>query len=1070
MEPFMTSVAFLKAVLPPLLVDEWYIHGRKLAKGFSHTACRTVEALAEYALQESNAGYDSYFALGSFYEEHLHDSSALRITARKPTVTRITSAARAYSCLWLDLDCGDGKEYASQDEAQSVLAAFVQETGLAYTYVVSSGNGLHVYWAFTYPYFMADNFALAYLREWYPDADDALWAQNKTQYRLYTRNDLAGRFYSICHAFGLKYDRAAVDATRVLRVPGTMNHKDPDNPKPVAVIKENGAPWVQTEFNALCDDIISSKGITVQIKQQTSAQPKLTGAAAEELRKLTGENVLVEGLDRIVQGCEQLRDMGVAPEPLWRDAICLCLQCEDGADWAHKLSAQDTARYSQTETDEYIARSSPYAVRCSTFASKRENVCERCAYYGKVVTPLQIARYKEEEETVQAADAAQLPPLVFPPYEPQPVPYTTMGGTDFFCNDKGLWRKVVDQNGNPQAPLHITDLVIEYLYGIMGANKINDDTTMAYDVYRVYHPLLRRSFIRYLPLKFLIDTRKTMEWCANNRMVSPESQKALAEFMNAYSRQAWKYGDSTRLKYGAYGWQEDGGFVLDKYIITKAGARPITPTAIDLEEREYPFTQKGDLAVWKKIPELYKTLDQPLGQLAMCMAFAAPFMQYGVGEAKNCVLNIYSFEGGVGKSHLLKACASVYGNPANAFLQNSASSSAIQRIMATYKHLPVFIDEIGNRQDDQLAELIFTAINGVEKQKLNRDSTRRQTGRWSTVVFTTANRPLKDVMSRVYASTDAGVLRVMDCACDFAKSCDEAHRQLVGESFELLDKHYGVAGAEFLYCVMNDSARLDSISARANAFAVNNNFSAQERFYSYPLAIALIIGRWAVEYGLLPYDMDRLEEWVLHTLVSQLRSDDTALVYNPLDDLGEFINAGLRKNCLVVTHSNRPAEAKPMVTAAGVYDPYVIQYPMADLVMRYELDTKTFMFSQRAFSLWCAKNGRSVRHSLKKLRAEGWIGMTSVVYNLGKGVTRYVSTKVKCHVLTQKFVTDKDLQIDSADCPMVPVTQLTSHEAVEIEKLAKTMDLNNAAKPVDSDSENVLSQEGDALCKTIGLE
>jgi hypothetical protein len=53
-------------------------------------------------------------------------------------------AARAF---WLDLDVGEGKVYATQEDAFAALCAFEAALGLPPSLVVNSGRGLHVYWA-----------------------------------------------------------------------------------------------------------------------------------------------------------------------------------------------------------------------------------------------------------------------------------------------------------------------------------------------------------------------------------------------------------------------------------------------------------------------------------------------------------------------------------------------------------------------------------------------------------------------------------------------------------------------------------------------------------------------------------------------------------------------------------------------------------------------------------------------------------------------------------------------------------------------------------------------------------
>ena len=853
----------------------------------------------------------------------------------------------------------------------------------------------------------------------------------------------------------------------MLRVPGTNNYKDNDC-VPCTIAYNSGIVYTQTDFNNKCDKLIADNGISILTKKQVTANVKDNSWAAQELNKFTGNNQLVEGLDRIVTQCPQLSTMGFGQEPVWRAAICLCKRCVDGEQWIHKLSAMDESRYTAEKTNEYIAKSMAAAVHCKTFEQLRGGICINCSHYGKLTSPIQLAKVSGVEAQRPVLDVLQ-----YPAYNPPAVPYKSYGDTDFFCDQYGIWRKQIDDAGQPIKPVQITNAVIEYLYSTITASP--DKAKEAVDVFRIYVIGSQQPFIRYFPTRILYDFKKIMEWCGDNRLIALASQKALAEFMNAYVRQQVSQGSvKLRSQYGAYGWTEttsgEQQFILDEYAILASGAVPIAPTQPTLDHDDMPFVHAGSLEEWKKVPNLYKELHQPLGQLAICMAFAAPFLHYGTGEAKNCIMNIYSYEGGRGKSHLLKACASVYGNPAKAFLQNSASSTATQRYLALNKHLPTFMDEIGNRADDDLASLVFTMINGVEKQKLNRNSSIKQTGWWSTAIFTTANKPLKEIMSRVFANTDAGVLRVMDCECTFtAPELQSNEFTLINDCFHILENNYGLAGPAFIHQVLKDPARLDTLASIANAFVVNNKFHSNERFYSYPLAIALTIGRWAVEFGLLEYDMQELENWVLYKLLPDIRTDDTSNAPDFENDLNEFINENLRRNCLVVLSRDRTDKDKQQITPSGIFDTYVIQYPTNVLTMRYELDSHTLMFSQKAFVDWCKKEGKSSRRIIAKLKASNVLETLAGRYNLGKCVPRYASTRVRCHMLMPDYLIDNPLPFENVKPAYVPYEQLSAQEKEQLRSLQTTTKTNIVGNSIDSHEEFVIKSDIDAVLTNLGL-
>lgn len=128
------------------------------------------------------------------------------------TDTRTQSNVVAVKSFWMDIDCGDskaagGKGYATKKDATSALKHFLTTYMLpAPTYLIDSGNGLHLYWTMT------------------EDITPDVWKSTAT------------KLDSLCKHAGLLVDPSRTkDSASILRPPGTMNRKDTTNPKPVKV-------------------------------------------------------------------------------------------------------------------------------------------------------------------------------------------------------------------------------------------------------------------------------------------------------------------------------------------------------------------------------------------------------------------------------------------------------------------------------------------------------------------------------------------------------------------------------------------------------------------------------------------------------------------------------------------------------------------------------------------------------------------------------------------------------------------------------------------------------------------
>lgn len=131
-------------------------------------------------------------------------------TYSDPNASRSQDNAEGLCALWLDVDAHEGSKYQTVEEVEVAINDFLLQTGLPkQTLIHLTGYGIHAIWVFT---------EIIKREEWQPAAD-------KLQ-------DLAVRIF-------LDADPITADAARILRVPGTLNFRDSENPK-LATFKETG--------------------------------------------------------------------------------------------------------------------------------------------------------------------------------------------------------------------------------------------------------------------------------------------------------------------------------------------------------------------------------------------------------------------------------------------------------------------------------------------------------------------------------------------------------------------------------------------------------------------------------------------------------------------------------------------------------------------------------------------------------------------------------------------------------------------------------------------------------------
>jgi hypothetical protein len=170
--------------------------------GWKHHPVKTVAEAVRDAERISSSGHDTYFACASF----------------KTAATRKGDNAVGAFSFWVDIDCGAAKAakgdgYPTQADALRALKMFCEKAGLPLPpVVVSSGYGLHVYWSVGV-FVPADR-----------------WRKLAKKLKA-----LAAR-----HGFRADPSRTA-DIASVLRVPATLNYKNPADPNPVQILRK-GAP------------------------------------------------------------------------------------------------------------------------------------------------------------------------------------------------------------------------------------------------------------------------------------------------------------------------------------------------------------------------------------------------------------------------------------------------------------------------------------------------------------------------------------------------------------------------------------------------------------------------------------------------------------------------------------------------------------------------------------------------------------------------------------------------------------------------------------------------------------
>jgi hypothetical protein len=765
----MTPLDLLAAVLPS--PGNGYYCAVELSNRKQHVFAETLEEIMPTAEKWAKAGYDTYFALGTFgtnkdrTKENMHASQVLAV----------------------DLDCNHPKDipdaegvikakaYPSAKAAAQALAKFCADTGLSDLgdpWLVHSGGGIHAYWPLD---------AMLFKEDWYP---------------------LAKRFKELCIKQGLAIDTAVTgDASRVLRIPDTTN-TGIKNGKPV-----RGATQVRSisegdrfrvddidailTANGFGKDFVkmpTSSSLSLPGQRPTSVKPSSLSSALTQNSVTMFKNILVK--TKYGNGCGQLRhyvenasDDGM--EPIWRGMLSWAKVCDDGEKASVWLS--DLHPYPHERMHQKLAEiKGPYS--CAAMDDMSPGVCRECQHWGKITNPLIFGRemsvVTNETEVEVAAPAGAADDaetiLVSQPEPPRGFAYGQRGGVF-------MERSELDANGS-----EVKKQLLLCSHTIFPVDILNNN-----GIHEVHFCVIRNKQLHevLVPQKSIASQDETIKHLS--------SQNIMASFGAGNDKNFYGYIRASVEKLStekepiimppSYGWQEDNSFVFAGKVYS-ANRQPVTVPMPELKNIVMNTRPTGTLEAWKKIINMLirrKMWDQ----LAVVMAgAAAPLMKFT--GLHGLTVHVASSESGTGKSLSLDLAASIWGHPIHYRTGAGTSPVAMQQRLGMLHSLPLITDEIttNNRKDfEWFPAFLFSMSEGRGKERMESGTNKERLNLsvWSSISLMSSNRPAVDYMTGDRKHSSEGELRrLIEFAMDqkLEWSSDEI------ELIKSLQSNYAVAG------------------------------------------------------------------------------------------------------------------------------------------------------------------------------------------------------------------------------------------------------------------------------------
>lgn len=928
----MSHSKFLKRVLA---TQGWYcIVGLKSGAKPKQTFVESLDEVDAAIQRMLDAEYNVYFGCAKY----------------KSNTKRTKENAGYFKSFWLDLDCGAGKDYPDQNTALADLVRFCEELELPSPTLVDSGFGIHCYWRLTEE---------VPLQEWV---------------------QVAEQLKALCKHHKLKADPAVTaDAARILRVPGSFNHKV-SPPLEVSVLA-SGARVEFEAFRQMLGTPMALPPVPDYIQQGLSplqeALMKNRSNRFETIIRKTAEG----------KGCAQilyvLTEQAECNYNLWRAGLSVARNCIDWKTSIHVMSDQHP-NYSYDLTEEKATDLVDKPYLCSTFESIRPEGCEGCPFNGKIKSPIVLGSEIEPatedtiEYVVQPAEEEGEKPVVVEYKVPQyPFPY-------FRGKNGGVYARVEEgEDGEPG-----TELVYEHDFYLV--KRMSDKERGELVLAKLHLPKdPPKEFV--IPLSVIGSKEELRKLIAMNGVIS--SGKGIDKIMNylTASSKVQQVQEEAEILRQQMGWVEgERKFILgDKEIAV--GSIRYSPASSTTESVAKRLRSKGDLAEWSRVANTYGRPGFEPHAFAFFTAFGAPLMN--LTGYKGAFINLINKESGTGKTTILRMVDSVWGHPQELMSKESDTLNHKLHRLGVLNSLPFTADELSNMSPEKVSQLLYSISQGKGpgRMKSSQNQERENDTTWSTIGVGSANTSMVELLSSYKAGASGEVMRLIEYQIS---RTDILAKE---EAFELYEQallnNYGLAGLVYIEWVVNSLPTvLDLIREVQKGVDVKANFSNQDRYHSAVIACNIAGASIAKFLGLIDIDIERVVQWVIDSLVPELKGAVTEQEVAPDNFLGQFMNNNLM-NTLIVLDELDPKTNLPRSP---------IMEARNSLYIRAEIDTKIAYVSVKAFRDYCAENRTMYRQMLKTLKSQG-IYMGEMKKRLGKGTKHAYSSPVSVYKFKYEY-------------------------------------------------------------------
>lgn len=820
------------------------------------TKAGDVPAVESLIKRGNNSKHNTYYGVCSFVAP----------TGGVLKRNRECAALGEFRTLRIDIDVGDGKDYQTFEDAVNAVDSFSATTGLPAPLLVSSGRGLHVYFP------MTENIPF---QRWL---------------------GLASALRSAAKTLGLRFDDNVAEPERLLRLPTSVNQRSGQE------------AYVYDEGEDSAVEVLTH----LLLPYATTSSPATLPSAAKDLG-----NELESGLlqpfsaELAIDTCPALAKMKATgghdvPEPLWKKVLDLISNGADTNEVKWRLAQEVSIgypTYSESELAAKLQQSMRQGYSPPTCSNVARPECASCPFRQRVTSPATLGVAGFVSVIPAAAVTTPATTMVTAPAVVAAKPPRDIGAEFNLL----AVPKIIIKNG-----------AYELCNGLMYYRAKKDDVwesiplCPSYRLNRAYREYNARAGTSSLILE--IDTMdETFQFVrsvvklgitseafsgkeafckvvigAGIYAIGAERDK-LWELLMGFIQILQSRGIE-RPKFDAIGWDSDQLFVFGDAAVNNAGMQvvhdaAVGPTVLRDGVAVPVYTCAGSLEVQRDA--LNSMLVTDVSHLVFALGIATPLIRYTAFQG--AMVSLYSKESGVGKTALLKAIASIWGDPMAAMIPASSTQAAVQHLIGAARSVPVAIDEISMLSDQFISELLYDVSQGQGKRRMGRggEAVQAQQAEWQTLVFVTTNNPVAAKARAVMPDSNAMLARLLEINLPQLPT-----DVLTGSPDTILCQNFGHIGRKAVVGMMQHDAgawrqviekRVQEWGLRLNTTAVHGT----DRFRVALCAIAEIGAIIGQSLG-VKLDVDAVEREV-RKVCDYMRDEDTALTITNDTILANYI-------------------------------------------------------------------------------------------------------------------------------------------------------------------------------------